>query len=275
MTTETTPKFDARLKEGIAYFEEMLRVMPDDRTTLEFLAVAYPQLGEGEKAERALAALARVLLKEGDVESASALLPRLEACALDEAKAAAIKVRVATAPRPDLSPEAAPKAGSPGGSVAAACASEAALADDLGDSAVAEALRGLPADAGGGRPQLVSALAFVAHDHPDECEKAVARLADKYGMPPVPLAAFEPDVALVAKLPEAMVRVRGVVPFARVGATTLVAFLSPQDAALRRAVSGAFAPGPVRFFLAEPASVEAVLSRLFPDDGGEGGAPSA
>ena len=47
---ETPPRFDARLKEGVAYFEEMLRVMPDDRTTLEFLSVAYPQLGETEKA---------------------------------------------------------------------------------------------------------------------------------------------------------------------------------------------------------------------------------
>ena len=265
MASETTPKFDARLKEGVAYFEEMLRVMPDDRTTLEFLAVAYPQLGEQEKAERALAALARVLLKEGDVESASALLPRLEACSLDEAKAAAIKVRVASAPRPDLSPEAAPRAGAPGGSVVAACASEAALADDLEAATVAEALRGLPTD-GGGRPQLVSALAFVAHDHPDECEKCIAKLADKYGLPPIPLAAFDPDPALAAKLPEAVVRVRGVIPFARVGTTTLVAFLSPQDAALRRAVSGAFAPGPTRFFLAEPADVESVLARLFPDE---------
>lgn len=265
---ETAPRFDARLKEGVAYFEEMLRVMPDDRTTLEFLTVAYPQLGEGEKAERAMASLARVLLKEGDVESASALLPRLEACLLPEAKAAAIKVRVASAPRPDLSPEAAPKADGRSGLAAAACASEAALADDLGEPSVAEALRQLPD--GEGR-SLVSALAFVAHERHDDCEKAVAKLADKYGMPPVPLAAFDPDAALAAKLPEALVRVRGVVPFARVGQTTLVAFLSPQDAALRRTVSGAFAPGPVRFFLAEPSDVETVVARLWPEDanGGE------
>ena len=77
--SEETPRFDARLKEGVAYFEEMLKVMPDDRTTLEFLVVVYPQLGETEKAEGALAALVRVLLKEGDLASASALLPRLEA----------------------------------------------------------------------------------------------------------------------------------------------------------------------------------------------------
>ena len=265
MTTETTPKFDARLKEGIAYFEEMLRVMPDDRTTLEFLAVAYPQLGEGEKAGRALAALARVLLKEGDLESASALLPRLEACALDEAKAAAVKVRVATAPRPDLSPEAAPTADAlAGASVATACALEAALADDLGEAGVAETLRGLPSD-GGEAPRLVSALALLAHDRPDDCEKAIAKLADRYGTPPVPLEAFEPDAALAAKFPEALVRTRGVVPFARVGTTALVAFLSPQDAALRRTVAEALAPGAVRFFLADPLAVEKALARLFPE----------
>ena len=49
--SDETPKFDARLKDGVAYFEEMLKVMPDDRTTLEFLAVVYPQLGEAEKAK--------------------------------------------------------------------------------------------------------------------------------------------------------------------------------------------------------------------------------
>ena len=264
---EDQPRFDARLKEGIAYFEEMLRVMPDDRTTLEFLSVAYPQIGENEKAENALAALARVLVKEGDLESASALLPRLEACAKPEAKAMALKIRAASAPRPDLSPETASKAsggGAPGASVAAACASEAALAEDLGDTTIAEHIRQL---AGGEGPALVSTLTTLAHEHPETSEKAIARLADKYGMPPIPLEAFDPDPALVAKLPEEIVRVRGVVPFAKVGAVTLVAFLSPQDAALRRAIASALGgPGNVRFFLADPLAVEKILSKLFPEE---------
>ena len=41
---EPAPKFDARLEEGVRYFEQMLQLMPDDRTTLEFLVVAYEQL---------------------------------------------------------------------------------------------------------------------------------------------------------------------------------------------------------------------------------------
>ena len=39
MATEEKRKFDAKLEEGVAYFEQMLAMMPDDRTTLEFLAV--------------------------------------------------------------------------------------------------------------------------------------------------------------------------------------------------------------------------------------------
>ena len=46
MATEEKRKFDAKLEEGVAYFEQMLAMMPDDRTTLEFLAVVYPQMGE-------------------------------------------------------------------------------------------------------------------------------------------------------------------------------------------------------------------------------------
>ena len=262
MTTETTPKFDARLKEGIAYFEEMLRVMPDDRTTLEFLAVAYPQLGEDEKAERALAALARVLLKEGDLESASALLPRLEACALDEAKALALKVRAASAPRPDLSPEALRPP--PRRAFASAVASEAALAEELGEEAIAEQLRALTE---GERPFLVSALAALAKERPGDAEAAVARLADKHGLVPVPLEAFEPDAALAAQLPDELLVGRGVVPFARLGGLVLAVTLSPQDADLRRRVAEALGTD-VRFFLAEPASVEAALRRLRPSEGG-------
>ena len=262
---EAQPKFDARLKEGIAYFEEMLRVMPDDRTTLEFLCVAYPQLGETEKAEDALAALARTLLKEGDLESASALLPRLEACAKPEVKAMAVKVRAASAPRPDLSPETAPRGGTHG-AVAAACTSEVALAEELGEASIAEHLRQVPDR---GRPILVSALSTLAHEHPEAGEKAIAKLADKYGTPPIPLESFDPDPPLVAKLPEELVRVRGVIPFATVGATTLVAFLSPQDANLRRAIQAALGANNVRFFLADPTSVEKFLALLFPEETGE------
>ncbi len=252
-------KFDARLKEGIAYFEEMLKVMPDDRTTLEFLAVVYPQLGEKEKAEKAIASLARVLLKEGDTAAAEALLPQLEACEGAEAKAMALKVHAAAAPRPDLSPEA-PKADARG-TFSAACTSEAALAEELGEPAVAEHIRALPESE---NPYLVSALATIEKEHPEILEKMIARVADKYGFVPIPLDVFEVDKDLAKRVPEVLMKVRGVMPFAKLGELVLVVILSPHDAELRRAVSDAIG-APVRFYLAEPAAVRAAIKKVYPD----------
>lgn len=258
---DETPHFDARLKEGVAYFEQMLKVMPDDRTTLEFLAVAYPQLGEDAKAELALAELARVLLKEGDLESAQGLLPRLEACADASAQAMAIKVRAAGAPRPELVPEVAAPVKADNG-FAAAVEAEAGLAEKLGEAEVATHLRELPDN---GRVFLVSALSTLEKEKPDACERIVAKLADDYGEPPVPLDAFEPDRTLLNRLPAGLVRRRGVIPFARLGSVALVVTLSPQDAELKRTVSEALETK-VRWYLAEPRLVEAALAKAFPEE---------
>ncbi len=81
--TEPAPKFDARLEEGVRYFEQMLEIMPDDRITLEFLVVAYDQLNEHEKSEKAVVMLTNLLLKQGDFAAAEGLLPRLEAIDTD------------------------------------------------------------------------------------------------------------------------------------------------------------------------------------------------
>ena len=98
-------KFDARLAEGVAYFEQMLEIMPDDRTTLEFLVVAYDMLGQHEKGQKALVSLAELLVKEHDLEALKGLLPRLEASDYAPAKALFLKVSTLTAPTPDLTPE--------------------------------------------------------------------------------------------------------------------------------------------------------------------------
>ena len=99
------PKFDARLAEGVAYFEQMLQIMPEDRTTLEFLVVAYDQLGRHDDGQKALVSLAKILVKDRDIEALEGLLPRLEASDSAEARALSLKVRSMVAPAPDLTPE--------------------------------------------------------------------------------------------------------------------------------------------------------------------------
>ena len=93
-------KFDARLAEGVAYFEQMLQLMPEDRVTLEFLVVAYEQLGRHEDGQKALVSLAKILIKEQDAAALEGLLPRLEESDYPEAKALALKVKTLTALRP-------------------------------------------------------------------------------------------------------------------------------------------------------------------------------
>ena len=55
---------NTKLLEGIAYFEKMLKVMPGDRTTLEFLSVAYEQLGDVERSRAELLKLITELTKQ-------------------------------------------------------------------------------------------------------------------------------------------------------------------------------------------------------------------
>lgn len=273
---EDVPKFDARLKEGVAYFEQMLKVMPSDVNALEFLTVAYEQLGETEKCERTLAELARVLLKGGDLKGAVELMPRLEAATAPEALAMAVRLRAASAPPPELVPEkpgdedtaGQPSASDLRPSVAEAIEAEAAFAERLGEPEVAEALRSnpqslVPNPQAAGLP-LISALAMLEREKPDAFEHILARLADETLDVPVPLDAFDPDRQLASKLPPELVRLRGVIPFARLGETALVVTLSPQDAALKRRVAAALG-GSVRFYLAEPRLVEAAIKKLFPE----------
>lgn len=251
------PNTDERLREGIEYFEQMLKVMPEDRQTLEFLAVAYPQIGEVEKAEITVAQLARVLLKEGDIETAEALLPRLEECTHPDAKAMVIRINAAKAPSPELVPEA-PRADT---IFSMACESEARLAEKLGDSEVAQQMSALPDN---GRMFLISALSLIDRDRPEACEHAIADLADEYGLVPIPLDAYEPVKEAIVQLPLELVRLRGIIPFAKMGDAWLVAFLSPHDEHLKQTVTAALG-GNVRFYLAEPRLVESALTKLFPD----------
>ena len=252
--------FDAKLKEGVEYFEQMLKVMPDDRTTLEFLAVAYPQMGETAKAESALAELARVLLKEGDRESAAALLPRLEACSDERAKLMAVRIRALAEPRPELVPETPPDEPETSGVFLAAREAEAKLAEKLGEKEIAAHLL---AKSEGAAPELISTLAILEREKSDSWEQAVAKLADEYGEVPIPLEAFQPDKELARAIGEEIVRTRGIVPFAKLGRTILIAYLSPHDDVLKDAITHALGTRP-RFYLADPAQITSAVDKLFP-----------
>ena len=272
---EPAPKFDARLEEGVRYFEQMLQLMPDDRVTLEFLAVAYDQLGEVEKGKKTVVSLANLLLKQGDLAAAAGLLPRLETIDTDEAKILVLKIRRLTAPSPELVPET-PKPLTPAELAAeetqAAVDSEVALVELLWSNGVIaseeDAMRlrdQIVSTPSGGAVFLVSALAILEKENLELCEKCLAFLADRFGTPPVPVAPFERNADILGRFPAETLRIRGVVPFARIGEVALVALINPADEKLRERLSEVMK---CRFYVTLPSAAEAWLGAAFP-----GGAP--
>jgi hypothetical protein len=115
------------------------------------------------------------------------------------------------------------------------------------------------------RPFLVSALASLEKESGGLGEKAAVYMADAASAPPIPLQAFMPSAAIVRQLPEEIVRVRGAVPFGRLGDTLLVAVLNPLDAEFHAEVER-LAGCPCRFFLAEPHTTEDFLEKFFAEN---------
>ena len=268
------PKFDARLAEGVAYFEQMLQLMPEDRVTLEFLVVAYEQLNRHEDAQKALVSLTKILIKERDNAALEGLLPRLEESDYPEAKALSLKVKTLIAPAPDLTPEV-PKEMTEEEMVESvstmAVKSEFALVDELVDGKIvseedAKHLKAqIEATPTVGQVFLVSALQILEKENPTASERCIAYLADRHGAPPIPLTSFEPTKGLASSFPAHVLRIRGAVPFAVIGKEALVAVLNPADDSLRAQLSAAM---PCRFYLALPSSVEAALAKMYPSGGG-------
>jgi len=270
-----TEKFDPKLEEGIAYFEKMLELTPDDRVTLEFLCVAYGQIGKLEKQRRAFVSLVGVLLKEKDFEAADKLVEKLEKYTEPDARAAILRIRAAhrpTAPEPvKEEPAAATPSNKTTTAVYMAIKAEKKLARHLAenrviDEAAADAIQDrLTALADVPGCFLVSTLSEIEKENTATAEAATAFLADETGVPPIPLETYSISDELSQTLPDSIMRVRGVLPFAKLGNTLLIATLNPFDDALKQQVESA-AGAPCRFFLAHPRTMESTLDRIFSEE---------
>jgi len=255
------------LRESIAYFEQILSVLPDDRTALEFLSVACLQLGEDEKSLTYTIALADVVLREKDASGAADLIEKLKDSEDPRAKATVLKLQVLVAPPPELKFERT--------ALNATCATPAVAAKDekellnrlisdgvLHASLVQTAfdqLENLPTSGG---DFLISALLILEKENLTGAVDAVVAVADAAHAPPIPLEAFDIVPANVRRLPEKLVKVRGAVPFAQLGREWAVAVLNPLDENLRIEVREALGAR-CHFFLAVPATIEKVLERVF------------
>jgi len=278
---EDQPKFDPRLEEGIAYFEKMLQVMPDDRTTLEFLCVAYEQIGEDEKRRKALISLAGILLRERDLEAAASIGEHLAKYREPDAQAAVLRIKAAcranetVEPTADSTPSEAPVSAINDDTSAktettatVAMAAEAKLLqmlvrDKVLDEEMANAISQKITDiANFPGCFLISALRLLEKENSALAESAAAHVADASGAPPIPLEVFDFPGELLQSLPESLMRMRGVLPFARLAGALLVAMLNPLDQPLRQEIE-TLAACPCLFYTAHPRTMEETLERLF------------
>ena len=253
----------------------MLQLTPDDRVTLQFLCVAYGQIGQLDKQRRALVSYAGVLLKEKDFEEADKLVEKLENYTEPDARAAILRIRAAHRPEPEADAKKAAPPSTPGSktttAVYMAIKAEKKLARHLAERKVigeadADALQDrLTALADVPGCFLVSTLSEIEKENTATAEAAAASLADETGTPPIPLEAYTIDDELAQTLPDSIVRVRGVLPFAKIGNTLLIATLNPFDDALKQQIESA-AGAPCRFFLAHPRTMETTLDRLFAEE---------
>ena len=270
---------DPKLAEAIAFFEQMLQTMPDDRTSLEFLVVAYEQVGAHEKRRDCLVRLAETLLHERDFEKAQAIAARLSAFPGDPAAIAAadrilqsIQGQILTerpvaeklwksrvAPVAASGPAVQPR--DSGLEIHAlsrsASAAEMELVwlwkerEFLPKDVCMQVLDVLTERPVSDVPFLISAFALLDELHPELTDGLLERMQRASEMPPVPLELFELPPEVFRIFDPNFVHVKGVLPFGLLAEEPLVALLNPLHPALQEETE-ARAGKVCHFFLAHP-----------------------
>jgi len=279
---------DAKMTEAIAFFEKMLQTMPEDRTSLEFLSVAYEQTGQTEKQRDCLIRLADCLLHEKDFDNAQSIALRLSAFT-DYAPATAAVDRVAEQVQQQLVEEAQKKkseadvlktqaealASGPFNDPSleihslsrAASAAEMELVwywkehDFLGKEMCMDILHILTEGRVSDQPLLVSAFALLDEQHPELTEKVMEQMQRASEMPPIPLELFDAQPAAVKLLSSVYIHVRGALPFAVFGGEVLVAVLNPLNKPFLDEISARIGK-PCHFFLAHPKVWQEVTQKV-------------
>ena len=280
---------DPKVIEAIGFFEQMLQTMPGDRTSLEFLTVAYEQTGQGEKRRECLVRLADCLLQEQDYDSAKSIAGYLKAYTEDPLARAAVE-RVAEQLRGQALQSAGRRdakggggATKPGGVPAGAGVQDLAVeVHVLSHSAAAaemdlvwlwkereflpkevcmDILHILMERPATDIPTLVSALALLDEQHAELTERLMEAMQRASELPVIPIELFEVPPAAARLLTPAFIHVKGVLPFAMLGDEVLVALLNPLNKGLRDEVATRIGK-PCHFFFAHPKAWSAAAEKL-------------
>lgn len=278
-------QIEPKMIEAISFFEGMLQTMPNDRTALEFLAVAYEQTSQKEKRRDVLVRLVDVLLLENDYPSARSIAEHLKSFS-DHMPAVLAIERVAAMTPFEAAQGTPPEGTSPLAGSAftpanptkewptdvpslshTASSTEMDLVwlwhdqDYVPKELCMDIMNVLTDRPATEQPLLISALAILDEQHPEYTESVMEKMQQASNLPAIPVDLFEPTATALQTLPLAFCLVKGVLPFALMGNELLIALLNPMSDELRLEIQDR--SGRVcHFFMAHPRSWQPVFQKI-------------
>ncbi len=278
---------DHKMEEAVEFFEQMLVSMPGDRTSLEFLAVAYEQTGQSDKRRDCLISLAETLLREKDYDNAQIIAGHLSTFT-DYPPAQATMSRVFEEVQGQIlkrqfrrdveglgsgaSIEVA-DGGVPDARLAVHALSRSASAaemdlvwlwkerDYLPKEMCMDILHVLTEHPVTDTPMLISALALLDDHHPEMTDSLMESMQRDCEMPAIPIGLFETTPAASKILPSVFMQVKGVAPFALMAEEALVALMNPFNKLLHEEIS-ALTGRTCHFFLAHPQALVPAVKKF-------------
>ena len=282
--SKTPHDAEGEVWNAIAMFEQLVEVMPDDRTSLEALAQAYEQVGDRARAREYQIRLARLLVVDGPIEDAGPALDRIRQYA-DDPQAREVLELAAQLKQSPAAPAEAPADTPPPSAAAAAksapkglsdaeiaakstfnVAEEMALAwnllqaNEFTQEEYARVVQDLT-ELSAGNAGTVSVLHVLQARASPKLERIMVAMARRYDTPIISLGGFELRPETTQLLPPAFMVRRGAVVFDQVAKDPLVVLMNPADKGLRRDVA-AVTRRTCHFFMAQPAEFDAAMEKI-------------
>ncbi len=278
------PDQDQQMWETVAFFEQMLQTMPDDRVSLEVLAQAYEHAGDIARACDYLVRLADVIVHEEDREAARTLHTRLAEHAGNPRVTEALtrlNILITTLPK---HPTRLNAASGTGDKVPASPLDAARLVHDQGyrrqivsqeldlawmlheqllinEDQYTKLVDDLAELSASTIPAPISILHLFHDRQLPNLDQALGFLAEKSGLPLLPLGGFDPQPDAYLLLPLDYLIVKGVIPFECMSQDLLVAVLNPIAESLRQELS-TVTGRTCHFYLVQPSAFDLAIEKI-------------
>lgn len=259
-------KVDGEILDAIAAFEKIIEALPNERVSLEALAVAYEQLGDHARAKNYMIRLANVLIDEGEEDAAQDLVGKMRGDSEDpEIKAVLKRIeelepeKIMAVVEEETETVSAPPAESISDEMAFAWSLR--QAGKLSQEDYSNVIHDLTENSARSSGTVISTLHVLNDRAAKNMSEILAYVADECGTPIIPLSCFDIPPAVQNLIPVSTMIRRKAIPFETMGNDLLVAALNPYDTKLLgdlQNMTGRIC----HMYLAQPADFDVALEKV-------------